>query len=165
MDTSISHNIKHRQSPNDVFYTPPAVVDIHLSMIEHYPGDTWLDPFKGKGAYFDKYPSDLKNWCEISEGRDFFAYNEQIDVIVSNPPYSLIDDVLEHSVELGARVISYLIGQNNLTARRIEYMNKKGYGLAKLHMTKIYKWYGLSYIVVFEKGASNCISYDRVVHR
>lgn len=165
MSSAVSTTIKKRESPNDVFYTPPAVVDIHLNMIEHRQGDKWFDPFKGKGAYYDKYPTEIKDWCEITDGRDFFAYAEPVDIIVSNPPYSLIDDVLAHSVKLNARIISYLIGQNNLTAKRIEYMNNQGYGLSKIHITKVFKWYGLSYIVVFEKGATNCITYDRVVHK
>lgn len=165
MSSAISSTIKKRESPNDVFFTPPAVVDIHLKMIEHRLGDKWFDPFKGEGAYYDKYPTELKDWCEITNGRDFFTYTEPVDIIVSNPPYSLIDDVLAHSVKLGARVISYLIGQNNLTAKRIEYMNNHGYGLSKIHITKVFKWYGLSYIVVFEKDAKNCIAYDRVVHK
>ena len=43
------------------------------------------------------------------------------------------------SVELKPRVISYLIGVNNLTARRIEFMNNNGYYLAKIKMLKVYQ--------------------------
>ena len=42
-------------------------------------------------------------------------------------------------------------------------MNKAGYGLTKLHMCKVFKWYGMSFIVVFEKNKDNVISYDRIV--
>jgi hypothetical protein len=75
----------------------------------------------------------------------------------------MIDKVLEHSVKLEPRVISYLIGVSNLTAKRIEYMEKNGYNITKLHMCKVYKWYGMSLIVVFEKNKPSIITYDRVV--
>jgi hypothetical protein len=162
--SAVGHAIKHRAAPNDVFYTPSSVVKRHLEMIERLPTDKWLDPFKGEGAYYDEFPEN-KDWCEISNGRDFFDYVEPVDIIVSNPPYSCLDRVLEHSVSLKANIISYLIGQQNLTAKRIEYMNKEGYGLSKICLLKVFKWYGMSYIVVFEKGKENCIEYDRTVHR
>jgi len=163
--SSVGHSIKKRDKANDVFYTPATAVASHLEVIEALPGDKWFDPFKGKGAYYDAFPTQNKDWCEITDGKDFFQYTDPVDVIVSNPPYSVIDKVLEHSIALKPRVISYLIGQGNLTARRVEKMNLAGYGLKKVKMLKIFEWYGLSYIVVFEKGAENCILYDRVVHK
>lgn len=163
--SATGHKIKKRDTPKDVFYTPPTAVASHLQLIEGLSGERWLDPFKGKGAYFDAFPTQNKDWCEITEGRDFFEWKGSVDLIVSNPPYSLMDKVLEASIALKPRIISYLIGQGNLTARRIELLNNAGYGLSKLKMIKVYEWYGLSYIVVFERGATNCIEYDRVVHR
>jgi len=163
--SAVGHKIKQRETPKDVFYTPASAVASHLSCINGLSGERWLDPFKGKGAYFDAFPTQNKDWCEISDNRDFFDWTDPVDLIVSNPPYSMIDKVLEHSIKLKPRIISYLIGQNNLTARRIEYLNAAGYGLSKLKMIKVYAWYGLSYIVVFERGANNCIEYDRIVHR
>ena len=88
-----------------------------------------------------------------------------MDIICSNPPYSIIDKILEKSVALNPRVISYLIGVNNLTAKRIEYMENNGYGLKKIHMCKVWKWFGMSFIVQFEKGEKSCMSFDRIVWR
>jgi len=163
--SAAGHSIKHRSKPNDVFYTPESAVKQHLELIDSTPNDVWLDPFKGKGAYYDMFPTTNKDWCEITENRDFFAYTTPCTIICSNPPYSIIDAVLKHSIELNPRIISYLIGQGNLTAKRIQYMNDNGYGLSKLHLTKIFKWYGMSLIVVFEKDKPNCISFDRKVHK
>ena len=42
---------------------------------------------------------------------------------------------------------------------------RTGYYLSKLHLTKVFKWYGMSAIVVFTKSSPNCISYDRIVHK
>ena len=94
-------------------------------------------------------------------------YNNKVDVIISNPPYSCIDKVLEHSISLQPRIISYLIGLMNLTPRRIKYMNDKGYSLKFIHFTKIYDWFGHSIICVFVKNEiiNNCISYDNKIYR
>lgn len=166
MSSAISRSIKNRDYPKDVFYTPKTVVKEHLELIIEYSkdGDKWFDPFYGGGVYYESFPTENKDFTEIAMGKDFFTYENKIDIIVSNPPYSMIDKVLEHSVKLNPKVISYFIGMGNLTTKRIKYMNDMGYGLAKLHMTKVYKWYGMSFIVVFVKGDKNCISYDRKVH-
>lgn len=167
MSSSVSHNIKHRDNPKDIFYTPDSLVKEHLDLVTEYTtqNDKWFDPFYGEGIYYNAFTTENKEFTEITLGKDFFEYNTNVDVILSNPPYSMIDKVLKHSVSLNPRVISYLIGMGNLTARRIEFMNQHGYGLAKLHLTKVFKWYGMSFIVVFVKGENNCISFDRKVHR
>jgi ABC-type polysaccharide transport system permease subunit len=78
----------------------------------------------------------------------------------------MIDKVLEKSVSLNPHTISYLIGQNNLTCKRIEFMNNSGYYLDKMFFTKIWKWFGMSAIVVFtKKSNNNCIDFDRIVWR
>jgi hypothetical protein len=166
MNSNIGHSIKSRSKANDVFYTPSNVVKVHLNLIDHTPDDKWFDPFFGAGAYYNAFPTSNKSWTEITLNKDFFQYTEPCDIIASNPPYSMIDKVLEKSVQLNPRVISYLIGLHNLTTKRIEYMNTKGYYLKTLHMLKIYEWYGMSCIVVFDKSCNkNCISFDRTVYR
>lgn len=167
MSSTISHTIKQRDAPKDVFYTPSTLVKEHLDIVMEFAkeGDKWYDPFFGEGVYYNAYPTENKDFSEIAMGRDFFEYKTEVDMIVSNPPYSMIDKVLEHSVSLKPRVISYLIGMGNLTARRMEFMNDHGYGLAELHMTKVFKWYGMSFIVTFVQGAENKMSYDRKVHK
>lgn len=160
-----NHSIKHRTTANNVFITPIDLCNTQIRMIEYKEQDKWLDPFKNTGNYYNNFPTTNKDWTEILEGKDFFEYKEPCDIICSNPPYSMIDRVLEHSVSLNPRVISYLIGLNNLTAKRIEYMNGKGYGISNIHMCKVFKWFGMSVIVVFEKNRDNIISYDRKVWR
>ena len=165
MDTKTSHKIKKRESANDVFITPLELAVKNIGMIDD-ENFVWDDPFMNSGSYFNQFPDNGKEhkWSEILEDEDFFEFNENIDVICSNPPYSMIDKVLRKSVELNPFYISYLIGQGNLTAKRIEFMNDRGYYLQKIHMCKVYKWYGMSYIVVFKKGTNeNVITFDRTV--
>lgn len=164
MSSKISRDIKKRDKSNDVFITPLALAKKHIDLIEYDDEDIWYDPFKNTGNYYNQYPSDNKVWSEILEGKDFFEFNDKVDVICSNPPYSMIDKVLKKSIELNPHTISFLLGQNNLTARRIEIMNKSGYFLYKCIMLKVWDWYGLSYIVYFKKNCNNCIDIDRTIY-
>ena len=157
-----STKIKSRETPNNVFITPVALARTHIDMIKSGPDDVWIDPFKNSGNYYNQFPTENKEYTEILEGKDFFDYHKKVDVICSNPPYSMIDKVLEHSVKLQPRVISYLIGINNLTVKRMEYMEENGYGITKLHMCNVRQWYGMSLIVVFEKDKPSILTYDRV---
>ena len=165
MTSAISHNIKARTNANDVFITPLQLAKNHIDMIEYKTDDIWYDPFKNNGSYYNQYPNENKKWSEILEDKDFFEFNEKVDIICSNPPYSMIDKILEKSVELKPRIISYLIGVNNLTAKRMEYMENNGYYITKIHMCKVFKWYGMSMIVIWEKDKKSIMSYDRVVWR
>jgi len=49
----------------------------------------------------------------------------------------------------------------------MEWIEKAGYTITRLHLTKVYKWYGMSYIVVCEKGKElpQKITMDRTVWR
>ena len=166
MNSKVAHKIKHRDKPKDVFITPEKLAKKNIDMIdESYRNLVWYDPFKNSGSYYNQFPSDNKKWSEILENKDFFDFNEEVDVIVSNPPYSMIDKVLEKSVSLKPMIISYLLGINNLTAKRMEYMESQGYYITKLHMCKVFKWFGMSLIVVWEKGGESILSYDRKVWR
>jgi len=45
----------------------------------------------------------------IEEGKDFFKYEpEEYDIIISNPPFSIADDILERLYELGKPFIMLL---------------------------------------------------------
>jgi hypothetical protein len=168
MNSNVAHKIKHRDKPKDVFITPEKLAKTHIDMIdESYRNLVWYDPFKNSGSYYNQYPcaNENKKWSEILENKDFFDFNEEVDVIASNPPYSMIDKVLEKSVSLKPMIISYLLGINNLTAKRMEYMENQGYYITKLHMCKVFKWFGMSLIVVWEKGGKSILSYDRKVWR
>jgi len=173
MKTNINHKIKNREKPNDVFYTPINLVKKHLEIVQPYikEKDLILDPFYGSGNYYNLYKDYFKKdnsfeWSEIEKEKDFFKYNKEVNIIVSNPPYSCINEVLEHSIKLKPRVISYLIGINNLTPKRLEIMNKNGYVLKDLYLSKVYKWFGMTAICTFVKEeGKNCISFDRIIYK
>jgi len=163
MSSTVSHKIKKRNTANDIFITPLDLAKKAISMIDYENTDIWYDPFKNTGNYYNQYPNDNKLYSEILEDKDFFDFEENIDIICSNPPYSIMDNVIKKSIDLKPRVINYLIGVGNLTARRLEMFENAGYGLTKIHMCKVYKWYGMSFIVQFEKNKESIMSFDRIV--
>ena len=165
MSASISHQIKRRKKANDVFITPIDLAKKHIDMIDFNEDDIWLDPCRNSGNYYNQYPTKNKDWCEILDGKDFFDYRGKVDICCSNPPYSLLNKWIEKHIELNPRVISFLIGIGNLTTKRIETLERAGYSLTKLKMMKVYSWYGMSCIVVFEKNKESIIEFDRKIYR
>jgi len=157
--------IKNKKEPNNIFITPLALAKTAIDMIDIISTEIWYDPFKNSGNYYNQFPTENKLYSEILEGKDFFDFNEKVDVICSNPPYSCLDNIIKKSIELQPRVINYLLGINNLTAKRIEVFNKAGYGITKVHICKVFKWFGMSVIIQFEKEKENIISFDRIVWR
>ena len=185
MSSNSSHLIKGRKNAKDVFITPKALAKMHIDMVpDEYkiPKSIWLDPCANSNVYFDQFPKIWNKYrCEILEGNSFFdctikklsngdveehpkmSYYQPKYVICSNPPYSILDDWFKKTIELNPDCFSYLIGIGNLTARRIEWCEKAGYGLTKMKMLKVKSWYGMSVIVVFEKNKKSIMTIDRKV--
>jgi len=161
-----SRKIQKRENPNDVFITPLKLSKQAIDMIEYNKDDIWFDPFRNNGSYYNQFPEECKKeWTEILDGKDFFDFNEKVDIICSNPPYSLLDNVFKKCIKLKPRVINLLIGINNLTTRRMEWMTEAGYGLTHFHMCKVWKWYGMSIIVQFELDKPSVMTFDRTIWR
>ena len=61
MSSKISHNIKQRTEPKDIFITPKPLALTHINMIgTEYNNKIWYDPFRNSGNYFNQYPTDKK---------------------------------------------------------------------------------------------------------
>jgi hypothetical protein len=88
----------------DVVYTPDWVA---RDMVEFFkPSGRILEPCKGKGAFIKYLPS--AEWCEISEGRDFFEWTDQVDYCFGNPPYGIAWTWINHSMGISRNII-YLL--------------------------------------------------------
>ena len=82
-------------------------------IVEHFEPQEPLD-----GAFYkamQEYNHALKglsvedvDWCEISEGKDFFDYNGKVDWIITNPPYSIFDDFLDKAFEVADNVVMFV---------------------------------------------------------
>jgi len=160
------HKIKYRSVPQDKFYTPIDLSSFLVPLVPFLREDTLFDPFKGKGAFFNCFPKGYKrDWAEIDEGYDFFEVKEKWDWLISNPPYSCLDAVFEKSCQVAQKGFAYLLLGHALTPRRLANIENLGFGLTKIHMCKVFKWYGISMFCVFEKGEKHIIDFDRKVWR
>ena len=162
MSAKISASIKKRDKPKDVFYTPLALVEEIMPKIVYKEGDILFDGFYGKGVFYNNYPDDVvKVWTEISMDKDFFEHDEEVDYCYSNPPYSMINKVLEHTTKICRKGFGYLFHFHSLTHSRLRKLEEKGFYLRKLHICKVDKWYGHQAFVVFLKEKGLCeISYS-----
>jgi hypothetical protein len=165
--SNINHNIKHRQKPRDIFLTPEPLAKMLIQTHSNKPEYIWYDPFKNTGNFYNNYPAENeKDWSEIQDNKDFFKYNKPVDIIASNPPYSCIDKVFEHTFKICKHECGYLIGIHNLTPNRIEKANKAGFYLKYIQMFKVYNFFGMSIYVIFSKDIDkNLIDINRKVWR
>lgn len=80
----------------DVVYTPDFCAK---DMVEFFsPTGKVLEPCNGKGA-ISKYIKDCIT-CEITEGTDFFDYKENVDWIITNPPFSIFSKIIKHGLTI-----------------------------------------------------------------
>ena len=114
----------------DIVYTPR---DLALNIINHYkPSGKVLDPCKGDGAFSDQIPDCL--WCEIALRRDFFNWTESVDWIITNPPWSMMRQFLEHGYKIADNIV-YLTSINHYTTkRRIRDMWDAGFGIKEFYL-------------------------------
>ena len=129
-------------TPNDDIMTPVEISKSIIDMLDLYDLDGLvLDPFKGNGSFYNQFPAYVeKDWCEITEGKDFFEYSNHVDWIISNPPYSILDEVLQHSFEIADNIV-YLVPLFKIVSSMGRIRSISNYG-------------GVPYIYIL--SASNC---------
>lgn len=121
---------------SDVVYTPNAIA---RDIVAHFrPTGRVLEPAAGDGAFLRYMPN--AEWCELEKGRDFFAWTERVDWIVSNPPYSIFAEFLRHSFTIADNIV-YLIPANKPFNSHVLLQD-------------IYRWGGIRHCMVIGRGAS-----------
>ena len=149
MTSTIMNKIKKKLNKNDIIYTPQKVVDIMIKDIDI--NDSIIDSCKGKGAFYNSFKNKKKYFCEIDEDKDYFDFNEKVDLNYGNPPYSLLTKWLEHSYKITNKKIKFIIGMYSLTPVRIKKAEEYGFYLTELILTQVPTWFQRSYIITFEK--------------
>jgi hypothetical protein len=145
---------------NDIIYTPKPTALKMIEMCDIKENETVLDPSKGGGIFYNNLPNNcIKSYCEITENIDFFNNNNRYDLIIGNPPYSLWNKWIEHTMKLTDK-FCYIFGSFNFTDKRIRDIINKGYGITKFHLVKINWWYSPSYLVLFEKNKPSIITVE-----
>ncbi len=95
-------NIEKNMNPNDEFYTPIYAIKPLLKYLDNYK-TIWC-PFDNEDSYFVKELEKAGHkviYTHILNGEDFFEIEpDNYDCIVSNPPYSLKNEVLNRLFKL-----------------------------------------------------------------
>jgi len=119
----------------DRVMTPPDLAAAILAHFDAQMSGSVLDPAKGQGAFFDRFPERLdKDWCEISEGRDFLSWTTPIDWIVTNPPWSRLREFTLHAMTLAPNIVWLAPIVNLTTKARLRDLHAAGFGIADLVM-------------------------------
>lgn len=166
MKSEIAHKIKHRGIPNDKISTPIELAKKCVPFVPFEKGDLVLDPARGSGVFYNNFPDYVdKDWCEIDEGREFMLYNHQVDWVVTNPPYSELNDWLVKACQISRKGFAYLVHLHSITPKRLELIDGYGFGLTFIHLVKVFQWFGMSAFALFVRDKAGLISYDRIVWR
>jgi len=114
---------------DDEVMTPEYLAE---ALVNHFkPSGKILEPCKGTGNFLKFLPKDSL-WCEISEGKNFFDFNDKVDWIITNPPWSQIRKFLQHSLEISKNVC-FLFTINHLwTKARIRDIKEAGFGIKEI---------------------------------
>ena len=149
MSSSVMSGIKNRKNANDIVYTPQKIVDIMCDDIDCEM--SILDPCAGKDIFYNTFKNTQKYKCEIEKGNDFFDFDNQVELIYGNPPYSILTKWLEHSFKVATKKIKYIIGMYSVTPCRLDLGKKYGWCVTSLILTQVPTWFQRSYIITFEK--------------
>lgn len=115
--------------PRDEYQTPPWAFELLIPYIDWDKVTTIFEPCRGDGNIFNMLPKKGKKryWAEIADGRDYFKYRPpggEVDLIVSNPPYSIAADFLAKSLS-EARTVAYLLRVNFMgSVDRVDLLNE-----------------------------------------
>ncbi len=78
-------------------------------MIDFFnPQGLILDPCCGLNEVFINLLPSNSMYCEIQKGINFFDFNNKVDWIIGNPPYSIFKDWMIHSFEIADNIV-YLL--------------------------------------------------------
>jgi hypothetical protein len=95
-------NRTNKPTAADSVMTPPELAQM---IVNHYkPFGKCLEPCAGTKIFYDLLP-EPKDWCEITQGRDFLQYKERVDWIITNPPYSIYNIFLQKCFDVSDNVV------------------------------------------------------------
>ena len=91
---------------NENHYTPEELCKTLVQLVDISPDDILLEPFMGDGAFYNHFPEEnIKDWCEITKGRDFLEY-EGIRAALMVPEVILLALVVSVVADAARPVIS-----------------------------------------------------------
>ena len=117
----------------DRVFTPRALAVAIVDSFRLELSGTLLDPARGQGAFYDAFPAHLaRDWCEIDAGRDFFAWSQPVDWIITNPPFVRFRVFLIHGMAVASNVL-FLAPLTHFTTRhRVSAIREAGFAVRRI---------------------------------
>lgn len=113
---------------NDKVMTPEPLA---RALVQYFrPSGKGLEPCRGTGNIWRLLEN--ADWCEIDEGLDFFDYNDKVDYIFTNPPWSQIREFINHAMEIADEIYFLLTINHIWTKARLRDIKKAGFGLREI---------------------------------
>lgn len=158
MHSKICNKIKNTKDKKDrikkdIVYTPEicAIDCINYTLPFLNKDDVLFEPFAGKDAFYNNFPKEnKKEWCEIERGRDYLESNVICDWVITNPPYSIMNDILPKLYEC-KKGFCLLVNNLTLTPVRLDKINSAGFYISLIYFFKVNSWFGYQYYYIFEK--------------
>lgn len=115
---------------NDDIQTPVELAGRIVSYFQ--PIGRILEPCAGDGHFLQHLPD--AEWCEIKRGRDFFSYDQRVDWVLTNPPWSQIRPFLEHAFRIADHVVFLMTINHAWTKARLRIARNNSFALRTLLM-------------------------------
>ena len=147
---------KHSHSDRDRIFTPPELAKRLISKIPALADDSWLDPCYGTGVFFDNFPTNNKDYCEIDMDIDFLKSDKIADWVVTNIPFSKPKEFIFKMADSCKKGFGILCLANSMTATRLKKLEQKGLYLHNITILYVKSW-GFGYrtdFYVFTKSKS-----------
>jgi len=145
-------------------YTPESCVKDMIKFVPIIEGDIVLDCSCGiNKVWLNNFPTINKIGIDKDFGDDFMTYNERVDWVISNPPFTNFIEFCFKSSEICNKGFAFLINHsriNQVTPRRLERLKEKGFYLNEIIILSISKWFGRFYFLVFTKNKSESINWS-----
>jgi hypothetical protein len=106
----------HKREANDFYPTPPSTTHA-LMRREKFDGSVW-ECASGNGAmakvieqYNDCISSDIRTDEDVygEKGVDFLKTSRQVDNVITNPPYRLAEDFIQHALQCARKKVAMLL--------------------------------------------------------
>jgi hypothetical protein len=120
---------------NDDVQTP---LELAEQLVKHFkPAGRILEPCRGDGNIYRF----LKNaeWCELKEGRDFLHWNEKVDWILTNPPWSEIRPFMAQAMKVSDNIVFLLTINHIWTKARVRDILSSGFGIKEIALVDMPK--------------------------
>jgi hypothetical protein len=119
---------------NDDVQTP---LDLAGRLIDYFqPSGCVLEPCCGEGNLLHYFPVNAE-WCEIKRGRDFFAWKEPVDWIITNPPWSQIRPFLNHAMKVAENIVFLMTINHVWTRARLRDIRGAGFGIKEIVLVEM----------------------------